>query len=160
MQWAPLRLFTGGNNPACYSSIICCFSEGHYQKCMSTPTYQVRHYKVQFRNIDTDKQMKKHIQRLVIFPGEKNGEWLNHCLRSVYIYTQTTWYWCRKGLYVNYNRTDILCILLFTYWLLTVCIWTYVVVYKKRKEGNVLFNDAFNTFTVIWRQTYGKGPFR
>ena len=30
-----------------------------------------------------------------------------------------------------------------------------------RKEGSVLFNDARNTFlTVIWRQTYGKGPFR
>ena len=31
-----------------------------------------------------------------------------------------------------------------------------------RKEGNVLFNDALNTFyfTVIWRRTYGKGPFR
>ena len=29
-----------------------------------------------------------------------------------------------------------------------------------RKEGNVLFNDALNTFlfTVIWRRTYGKGP--
>ena len=29
-----------------------------------------------------------------------------------------------------------------------------------RKEGNVLFNDTLNTFyfTVIWRQTYGKGP--
>ena len=29
------------------------------------------------------------------------------------------------------------------------------------KEGNVLFNDALNTFyfTVIWCQTYGKGPF-
>ena len=28
-----------------------------------------------------------------------------------------------------------------------------------RKEGNVLFNDALNTFyfTVIWRQTHGKG---
>ena len=26
-----------------------------------------------------------------------------------------------------------------------------------RKEGNVLFNDAF---TVIWRHTYGKGQFR
>ena len=27
------------------------------------------------------------------------------------------------------------------------------------KEGNVLFKDALNTFlfTVIWRQTYGKG---
>ena len=26
-------------------------------------------------------------------------------------------------------------------------------------EGNVLFNDALNTFnfTVIWRRTYGKG---
>ena len=33
---------------------------------------------------------------------------------------------------------------------------------KGRKEGNVLFNDALNTFyfTVIRRQTYGKGPFR
>ena len=31
-----------------------------------------------------------------------------------------------------------------------------------RKEGNVLFNDALNTFyfTVIWRRTYGKGQFR
>ena len=31
-----------------------------------------------------------------------------------------------------------------------------------RKKGNVLFNDALNTFyfTVIWRQTYGKGPLR
>ena len=29
-----------------------------------------------------------------------------------------------------------------------------------RKEGNVLFNDALNTFTIIWRQTCGKGPFR
>ena len=31
-----------------------------------------------------------------------------------------------------------------------------------RKEGNVLFNDALNTFlfTVIWRQAYGKRPFR
>ena len=30
------------------------------------------------------------------------------------------------------------------------------------EEGNVLFNDALNTFyfTVIWRRTYGKGPFR
>ena len=28
------------------------------------------------------------------------------------------------------------------------------------KEGNVLFNDALNTFyfTVIWRQAYDKGP--
>ena len=31
-----------------------------------------------------------------------------------------------------------------------------------RKEGNILFNDALNTFyfTVIWRRTYGKGPLR
>ena len=31
-----------------------------------------------------------------------------------------------------------------------------------RKEGNVLFNDALNTFylTVMWRRTYGKGPLR
>ena len=31
-----------------------------------------------------------------------------------------------------------------------------------RKEGNVLFNDALNTFyfMVIWRRTYGKGPLR
>ena len=28
------------------------------------------------------------------------------------------------------------------------------------KEGNVLFNDALNTFYFIWRDTYGKGPFR
>ena len=27
-------------------------------------------------------------------------------------------------------------------------------------EGWVLLNDALNTFTVIWRHTYGKGPFR
>ena len=25
-----------------------------------------------------------------------------------------------------------------------------------RKEGRVLFNDAFSTFTVMWLQTYGK----
>ena len=34
---------------------------------------------------------------------------------------------------------------------------------KKEGKGNVLFNDALNTFilfTVIWRQTYGKGPLR
>ena len=31
-----------------------------------------------------------------------------------------------------------------------------------RKDGNVLFNDALNTFnfTVIWRRIYGKGPLR
>ena len=31
-----------------------------------------------------------------------------------------------------------------------------------RKEGNVLFNDALKhiLFTVIRRQTYGKGPLR
>ena len=30
------------------------------------------------------------------------------------------------------------------------------------KEGNVLFNDALNTFdfTVIWGRTYGKEPLR
>ena len=30
------------------------------------------------------------------------------------------------------------------------------------KEGNILFNDAFETFIfkVILRQTYGKGPLR
>ena len=27
---------------------------------------------------------------------------------------------------------------------------------NQHTEGNVLFNDALNT--VIWRQTYGKGP--
>ena len=28
-----------------------------------------------------------------------------------------------------------------------------------REEGSVLFNDALNIlFTVIWHQTYGKGP--
>ena len=34
--------------------------------------------------------------------------------------------------------------------------------YPGKKEGNVLFNDALNMFlfTVIWHQTYGKGPFR
>ena len=29
-----------------------------------------------------------------------------------------------------------------------------------REMGNVLFNDALNIFTVIWRRTYGKGPLR
>ena len=31
-----------------------------------------------------------------------------------------------------------------------------------RKEGNVLFNNALNTFyfTVIWCRTYGKVPLR
>ena len=31
---------------------------------------------------------------------------------------------------------------------------------QERKEGNILFNDALNTFyfTVIWRRKYGKGP--
>ena len=35
-------------------------------------------------------------------------------------------------------------------------------VFYGRKEGNVLFNDTLNTFyfMVIWRQTYGKEPFR
>ena len=33
---------------------------------------------------------------------------------------------------------------------------------KGRKEGNVLFNDALSTFylRLLWRQTYGRGPFR
>ena len=33
---------------------------------------------------------------------------------------------------------------------------------RNRKEGNVLFNDALNTFlfTVIWRQANGKVPHR
>ena len=33
---------------------------------------------------------------------------------------------------------------------------------SEKKEGNVLFNNALNTFyfTVIWRRTYGKGPLR
>ena len=30
--------------------------------------------------------------------------------------------------------------------------------YKGRKEGNVLFNEAFNTF-ICGHWTYGKGPF-
>ena len=30
-----------------------------------------------------------------------------------------------------------------------------------RKERNILFNDALHIFnTVIWHQTYDKGPFR
>ena len=31
-----------------------------------------------------------------------------------------------------------------------------------RKEGNILFNDAFNTFylRLLWHQTRGKGPLR
>ena len=35
-------------------------------------------------------------------------------------------------------------------------------VFPGRKEVNVLFNDALNTFyfMVIWRQTYVKGPLR
>ena len=33
---------------------------------------------------------------------------------------------------------------------------------QRGKEGNVLFNDVLNTFLfmVMWRHTYGKGPFR
>ena len=43
---------------------------------------------------------------------------------------------------------------------LQLIIYYYVVIHTK--EGNVLFNDAPNTFlfTVIWRRTYGKVPFR
>ena len=29
-----------------------------------------------------------------------------------------------------------------------------------RKEGNVLFNIEHILFTLIWHQTYGKGPLR
>ena len=37
----------------------------------------------------------------------------------------------------------------------------YVASRNIRKEGNVLYNDALNIlFTVILRQTYGKGPLR
>ena len=34
--------------------------------------------------------------------------------------------------------------------------------HSANEEGNVLVNDALNTFyfTVIWRHTYGKGPLR
>ena len=28
------------------------------------------------------------------------------------------------------------------------------------KKGSVLFNDALHTFSYIWHQIYGKGPFR
>ena len=33
---------------------------------------------------------------------------------------------------------------------------------RKERKNMFLFNDALNTFyfTVIWRRTYGKGPFR
>ena len=39
---------------------------------------------------------------------------------------------------------------------------SFIRIFVGRKEGNVLFNDALNTFlfTVIWRRTYGKGPLR
>ena len=45
---------------------------------------------------------------------------------------------------------------------LTLLINSLYAVHVPVKEGNVLFNDALNTlyFMVIWRQTYGKGPFR
>ena len=35
-------------------------------------------------------------------------------------------------------------------------------IFYRRKEGNVLFNDALNTilFMVKWRLTYGKGLLR
>ena len=37
-----------------------------------------------------------------------------------------------------------------------------MIYYLNRKERIVLFNNTLNTFniTVIWHQTYGKGPFR
>ena len=33
--------------------------------------------------------------------------------------------------------------------------------HPSERKGKVLFNDVLqhNLFTVIWRQTYGKGPF-
>ena len=40
--------------------------------------------------------------------------------------------------------------------------WNIRKVNCRLKEGNVLFNDALNAlyFTVIWHETYGKGPLR
>ena len=35
-----------------------------------------------------------------------------------------------------------------------------VIPVRGRKERNVLFNDALNTFYLRWRQIYGKGPLR
>ena len=45
------------------------------------------------------------------------------------------------------------------YWMFNVIIMTFVILPRVRKEGNVLFNHVF-LFTVIWRWTYGKRPFR
>ena len=34
-------------------------------------------------------------------------------------------------------------------------------IFFKKKEGNVLFNDTLNTFyLLLYGMTYGKGPFR
>ena len=37
--------------------------------------------------------------------------------------------------------------------------WFAFSVMMERREGNVLINDALDTFTVIWHRTYVKGPF-
>ena len=61
------------------------------------------------------------------------------------------------------------CVCVYTCMYMYVCVYTYMYVciclfvgvvgvdVVNRKVGNVLFNDALNTFdfTVIWRQTYG-----
>ena len=38
-----------------------------------------------------------------------------------------------------------------------VLVWTFIF-----KEGNILFNEAFQhiLFMFVWRRTYGKGQFR
>ena len=56
-----------------------------------------------------------------------------------------------KMVYVKWN----LCIHLWNIYMHTHQYYTCV-----RKDGNVLFNDTLNTFTVIWCHTYGKGPLR
>ena len=54
------------------------------------------------------------------------------------------------------------CVYVCVYVCICVHVCVFVCVCKGRKEGNVLFNDVLNTFyfTVIWHQTYGKGPLR
>ena len=37
--------------------------------------------------------------------------------------------------------------------------WLVFSVMMERRKGNVLINDALDTFRVIWHRTYGKGPF-
>ena len=56
-----------------------------------------------------------------------------------------------------------MCICVYVCMSICMCVCMCVSVCVCRKEGNVLFNDVLNTlflFTVIWRRTYGKGPFR